>query len=58
MIDLELQLDLPVPLSYRVWQPWLRDYHGEDSVGYVRAFHEWAEWVWYDQDMKAEMTGR
>ena len=39
------------------WQPWVKDYHGEVSVGYFNCFQE-AKYLWIDQELKAEMTGR
>jgi len=46
---------IPTPAYYQfnVWQPWLKNYHGELSVGNVERFL-WAKWVWVDQDLKAK----
>ena len=47
------------PVSYvrTLWQPWVRDYNGEWTVGHWDYF-EFAKYVWLDQDIKEEMTGR
>ncbi|MBI2851125.1 MAG: ABC transporter substrate-binding protein [Chloroflexi bacterium] len=36
--------------SYTMWWPWLRNYSGEQSVGYYDAI--WPQWVWYDEALK------
>ena len=50
-------IELPSPYLYAMWHPWLKDYHGEYSPG---CWNLWGYWtyVWIDQDMKEEMTGR
>lgn len=55
---LEQCWEIPVPSSYiyRMWQPWLKAYHGEFGIG----FHNhpnFAKYTWLDQDLKEEMTG-
>jgi peptide/nickel transport system substrate-binding protein len=47
----------PQPSWYTMWQPWLKGYHGEMSVGNTSQYN-WAKWVWIDQDLKEQMTGR
>jgi peptide/nickel transport system substrate-binding protein len=44
----------PRAYNYTVWWPWLKNYHGEVSVGYLNGF-SWATWAWLDQDMKKSM---
>jgi peptide/nickel transport system substrate-binding protein len=46
---------IPTPRypTYTLWWPWLKNYSGEISMGWL-AF-TWPEWVWVDQDMKASM---
>lgn len=46
----------PSPDSFFAWQPWLKNYHGEYSVGYLN-FGSWTQWVWLDLDLKEEMIG-
>ena len=42
---------LPSPYAYRVWQPWLKGYHGEANVGYDNTF-QFLYYVWIDQSIK------
>ncbi len=50
-------IQFPAPYTHTFWQPWVKGYSGE----YCLAF-KWndyfAAYVWIDQDMKEEMTGR
>ncbi len=50
---------MPVPgtPTYALWWPWLKNYHGEASLGY---FNDpiFTQYTWIDQDLKEEMTGR
>jgi len=39
---------------YNVWWPWLKNYTGESSVGYM-TFDSWVQFVWVDQELKAQM---
>ncbi len=45
-----------VAIGYRItlWWPWLKNYHGEDMVGYHNMV-EWAKYVWLDQALKKSM---
>ena len=47
---------IPVPYVYKyhMWWPWLKNYTGEESVGYYNA-PNWLPYVWVDQDLKKEM---
>ena len=47
-------LGIPFPYAYRVWWPWLKNYHGEYGVGYMDRFN-FASFIWIDQDLKASM---
>jgi len=42
-------ITMPAPWGYRVWQPWLKNYYGADSLKF------WLQWVWLDEDLKTEM---
>ncbi len=46
---------IPTPRypTYTLWWPWLKNYSGENSVGWLAFIWPWYTWV--DQDMKAEM---
>ncbi|MFC1861979.1 ABC transporter substrate-binding protein, partial [Chloroflexota bacterium] len=50
-------VQLPASFVFSMWQPWVKDYHGEVSVGYINYF-TFAQYLWIDQDLKEEMTGR
>ncbi len=50
------ELQLPCPYYYSFWQPWLKGYNGEYSVGYAQHL-DFPKWVWLDQELKAKMTG-
>lgn len=43
-------LQLPTPDIYCFWGPWVKNYHGEQSI-WARAY-TWAEFVWIDQNLK------
>ena len=55
---LEQAYVIPVPVAYlyKLWWPWLKDYHGETSVGYYNIVY--AKYYWIDQNLRNEMTGR
>jgi hypothetical protein len=36
-----------------MWQPWLKNYHGESAVGILNNFG-WSKWVWIDTAAKAK----
>jgi hypothetical protein len=47
----------PTPYSYTIWQPWIKNYHGEKTSG-ILTLDMWPQHVWVDQDLKEQMTGR
>jgi hypothetical protein len=48
-IEQAFLITMPAPWGYRVWQPWMKNYYGADSLKF------WLQWVWIDEDLKAEM---
>ena len=42
----------PLPYSYVLWWPWLKNYHGELNLGWAGAGWEWCQFVWVDQALK------
>ena len=45
---------MPLPHGYRMWWPWLKNYHGEGTLGYDNQMAiSW--YVWIDQDLKKSM---
>jgi len=45
---------LPVPNSFVVWWPWVKNYEGEQAVGAQRNAPIWAR-VWIDEALKKQM---
>ncbi len=44
----------PVPYSATIWQPWLKNYHGEKTSG-ILTLDLWPQQVWLDQALKKSM---
>jgi ABC-type transport system substrate-binding protein len=53
---LEQAYVIPAPRYplYTMWWPWLKNYSGENTVGYYPG-NSWIEWCWVDTDLKASM---
>ena len=47
----------PTRSNYRVWQPWIKSYQGENCLQAV-AYSPTVARVWIDQDLKRKMTGK
>jgi len=45
-------IQMPAPWTYRIWQPWLKNYYGEGPTKF------WLKYAWIDQDLKYSITGR
>ena len=47
---------IPTPRvpTYSMWWPWLKNYSGENSLGYWGT-NQWSQFVWIDQDLKESM---
>jgi peptide/nickel transport system substrate-binding protein len=47
---------VPAPFypTHAMWWPWLKNYTGEDFIGYWGKDH-WTHYIWIDQDLKASM---
>ena len=50
-------IQLPVPVNYTFWHPWVQNYHGESSIGYQN-FYGFVKYIWLDQDLKQKMIGK
>ena len=48
-------VDTPEAWGYTLWWPWLKNYHGEASIGYGDNQAAWAIYTWTDQAMKKSM---
>jgi peptide/nickel transport system substrate-binding protein len=53
---LERAYAIPYPKApgYTLWWPWVKNYHGEFSLGNWNEGN-WVKWVWIDQDLKESM---
>jgi peptide/nickel transport system substrate-binding protein len=47
----------PTPQVFTMWQPWVKNFHGEDYVGYHNQ-NTWPKYIWLDRDLKEEMIGK
>ena len=45
---------LPSPYAYKVWQPWLKGFHGESNVGYDNPYL-YLRYIWIDEELKKSM---
>jgi peptide/nickel transport system substrate-binding protein len=45
------------PPGYHMWWPWVKNYHGESSLGYTN-YPNFIKYIWIDSAMKKSMTGR
>jgi peptide/nickel transport system substrate-binding protein len=50
-------IPVPSPYQYAMWWPWVKNYHGEYSVGYYN-FGIVNKYTWQDLSLKKQMTGR
>jgi len=57
LIDQAHYVVLPGPYNYNFWQPWVKEYHGELHLGFM-GWYNFQPYIWIDQDLKEEMTGR
>jgi len=56
-VDQAYEVELPGPNVYTLWQPWVKNYHGEYSMGRTD-YRGYAAYVWLDLNMKEEMIGQ
>ena len=54
LLDQAYQIPPVVPPRYNLWWSWVKNYHGEHSVGCVN-FNTWTKYIWFDQDLKTSM---
>lgn len=57
-LDQAWYIPAPLPYSYVLWWPWLKNYHGELNLGWAGTGYEWCQFIWIDKTLKNEMTGR
>jgi len=58
VIDQVYVVQMPAGYAYNFWWPWLKNYHGEIQVGCYGQYANWVKYVWLDQALKEEMTGK
>ena len=56
VMDQAWLIPLPAPWTYIVYQPWIKNYHGENTLVFG-AGTNWVKYVWIDQNLKQQMTG-
>jgi len=54
VLDQAWAIPMPSPVSYTMWQPWLKNYYGNTTVGYINE-PNWTQWAWVDQNLKNSM---
>jgi len=47
---------VPSAYLYKIWWPWVNNYHGETCVGYYNI--NYSKYMWLDVAMRKQMTGR
>ncbi|UCH51577.1 MAG: ABC transporter substrate-binding protein [Chloroflexota bacterium] len=50
-------IQVPAGKQYRFWWPWVKNYSGEQSLGYYN-LQNFAKYVWIDQELKDSMLGK
>ena len=48
-------VELPTPYMRVMWYPWVKQYNGENTVGFSQNFN-FPKWIWVDQDLKNTLT--
>ena len=54
VLDQAYVISRPMYPLTNFWWPWLKNYTGEYSVGYIM-YDSWAQWIWIDQTLKRSM---
>jgi peptide/nickel transport system substrate-binding protein len=47
-------IPMPSPVSYAMWQPWLKNYYGNTTIGYINE-PNWTQWAWVDNGLKKSL---
>jgi peptide/nickel transport system substrate-binding protein len=53
LIEQAYVIPIPSAYLYRLWWPWIKNYHGEGSIGYYNIGY--IKYFWLDEDLKTEM---
>ncbi|OGO39305.1 MAG: hypothetical protein A2147_05560 [Chloroflexi bacterium RBG_16_57_8] len=54
VLDQAYVISRPIYPLTNFWWPWVKNYTGEYSVGYIM-YETWAQWVWIDGALKTSM---
>ncbi len=54
VLDQAYVVSRPIYPLTNFWWPWVKNYTGEYSVGYI-SFDTWAQWVWIDEALKSSL---
>ena len=54
VLDQAYVISRPMYPLTNFWWPWVKNYTGEYSVGYVE-YDSWSKWAWIDQNLKRSM---
>jgi peptide/nickel transport system substrate-binding protein len=54
VLDQAWEIPSPAAPGYHFWWPWVKNYHGEISLGYDNAY-SYAKYIWIDQNLKKSM---
>jgi peptide/nickel transport system substrate-binding protein len=46
---------VPSAYLYKIWWPWVKNYHGETGIGYYNHFNKY---IWLDQALRKETIGK
>ncbi|MFC1953944.1 hypothetical protein ACFLU7_00095, partial [Chloroflexota bacterium] len=57
MLEQVYMIGLPVSEVYTMWQPWVQNYRGEYCAG-LYSYYTFTKYLWIDQNIKKEMTGK
>ena len=47
-------IQLPQPYTYRMWQPWVKNYHGEQTLNWATG-NNFVQYAWIDQALKTSL---
>ena len=54
VLDQAYVISRPIYPLTNFWWPWVKNYSGEYSVGYIE-YDSWSKWIWVDQALKRSM---
>jgi peptide/nickel transport system substrate-binding protein len=57
VIESSFGIWLPIPYTYQLWQPWLKNYYGAVNLGAYLPYHH-AYYNWIDVDLRTKTLGK